>query len=96
MLRLFLIALSLALTLAGAFACWAGGKGAWPLLGWGLLLLLATVFERWHYQQHRDDPGPGWVRTEECFEDPGTGKLMRVWYHAETGQRRYLADADHT
>jgi len=94
MLRLFLIAISLTLTLAGVVSYLSGTKGALPLLGWGLVLLVATVFEQWRYRQRHTDLGPGWVRTDECFEDPSTGKIMRVWYHAESGQRQYVPEAN--
>jgi len=30
--------------------------------------------------------------TSEVFIDPTTGKSMRVWYNASTGEREYHAD----
>jgi hypothetical protein len=30
--------------------------------------------------------------TSEVFTDPATGKSMRVWYNAETGEREYRPD----
>jgi hypothetical protein len=31
--------------------------------------------------------------TDEVFTDPDTGRRMRVWYDASTGQREYRAEA---
>jgi len=36
-------------------------------------------------------PGPDWTATDERFVDPETGKLVRVYYHAASGERRYVA-----
>jgi hypothetical protein len=33
-----------------------------------------------------NDPGPGWVRTDEVFRDPGTDRIMRVWADASGGR----------
>jgi hypothetical protein len=37
-------------------------------------------------------PGPGWIRTDEVFRDPGTDRMMRVWADAGGG-RRHLPEA---
>ena len=49
-------------------------------------------------------PGPGggepigtrlesrFSRSDEVFEDPTSGRRMRVWVDASTGERRYLAE----
>ncbi|MGC8635183.1 MAG: hypothetical protein ACP5VP_11090 [Candidatus Limnocylindrales bacterium] len=31
-------------------------------------------------------------RTEEVFDDPTTGRRLRVWYDPETGERRYVPE----
>ena len=36
-------------------------------------------------------PGPGWVRTDEVFRDPGTDRIMRVWADP-SGARHYLPE----
>lgn len=44
-----------------------------------------------HRHGESDRPGPGWVRTDEVFRDPGTDRVMRVW--ADTaGGRHYLPE----
>ncbi len=42
-----------------------------------------------------DRPGPGWVRTDEVFCDPGTDRVMRVWAD-RTGGRHYLPEGPGT
>ena len=40
-------------------------------------------------------PGPGtgrYERTDEVFEDPTTGRRLRVWFDPATGDRRYLPE----
>jgi len=32
-------------------------------------------------------------RTDEVFEDPTTGRRLRVWFDPVTGERRYLPEA---
>ena len=57
----------------------------------GLLLIAALLVERWRYKPLSDDrPGPDWVRTDERFVDPETGKLVTVFYRPATGERRYI------
>ena len=58
----------------------------------GLLLLAGTLFERRYYKRLADAPpaGPGWRLTEEKFTDPASGAIVAVYYHAGTGERRYV------
>jgi len=65
----------------------ASGWGA----GWGLVLVLGLLFERWRYKPLADrSPGPDWQRTDERFVDPETGKLVTVYFHPAAGERRYI------
>ena len=58
----------------------------------GVLLFIGLVFERWRYKPLTDTRlGPDWIPTEERFVDPETGKLVTVYYHPTTGERRYVA-----
>jgi hypothetical protein len=67
---------------------------AW-VAGWGLILILGLLFERWRYKPLTGARlGPGWVATDERFVDPETGKLVTVYFHAATGERRYVAAPD--
>lgn len=90
--------LALAL-LGGAFAAAALAlailclfPAAAVLAFWALLLLVGLAIERWRYKQVAPRaPGPDWQRTDERFVDPETGKLVTVYFHPATGERRYVA-----
>lgn len=89
MLRGFVLLLAVALIAFGLWPCVAGGPMAWPVLIWGIVLFLATLFERWRYRANAQPTGEGWVATDERFIDPESGKLVQVYYQASTGERRY-------
>ncbi len=89
MLRAFVLALSVGLMLIGVWPCVNGAHVIWPALIWGVVLFLATIFERWRYRANAQHTGEGWVATEERFIDPESGKLVQVYYQASTGERRY-------
>ncbi len=63
------------------------------LLGiWAVVLLVGLAIERWRYKRlGATPPGPGWQQTDERFIDPETGRLVTVWFHPATGERRYIA-----
>ena len=63
------------------------------LLGfWAVLLLVGLLIERWRYKPLAGrPPGPDWQRTDERFVDPETGKLVTVYFHPTTGERRYIS-----
>jgi hypothetical protein len=57
----------------------------------GVLILLGTLFERYRYRRLRDTPpGPGWTDTGERFRDPETDATVAVFFHARSGERRYV------
>ena len=69
--------------------------GCYPpagLLGfWAAVFLVGLLFERWRYKPLADrSPGPDWQQTDERFVDPETGKLVTVYFHPRTGERRYI------
>ena len=77
----------------GAMLALAGCRtaAAW-VAGWGLILIAGLLFERWRYKPLTGQrPGPDWVATDERFVDPETGKLVTVYFHPSTGERRYVA-----
>jgi hypothetical protein len=81
-----LIAGSVALAVIGCFPPAAG------LAGWGLILIVGLLIERWRYKPLAERrPGPDWTATDERFVDPETGKLVTVYYHPASGERRYVA-----
>ena len=85
--------------LAGLFAAGALAlalTGLWPVAGWlgwlAALVIAGLLVERWRYKRlGAAPPGPGWERTGERFVDPETGRLVTVWFHPATGERRYVA-----
>jgi hypothetical protein len=90
MLRSALLIFSCVLTIVGVFRLFAGDARAWPMAAWGLVLLLAVIFERWRYQKKDDAAGGEWQATDERFIDPETGREVQVFYQAATGKRRYV------
>ncbi len=68
------------------------GRAAGSLGGFALVLLVGLLIERWRYKPlTAARPGPGWIATDERFVDPETGKLVTVYFHPATGERRYIA-----
>jgi hypothetical protein len=39
-----------------------------------------------------DEPGLGWLATDERFRDPRTRRIMRVWVDPASGARHYVPD----
>jgi hypothetical protein len=74
----------------------------------GAVLIVALLYERGRYRSidadvHNDAPGPGggeppgvmppgFRPTDEVFIDPSSGRRMRVYLQAATGNRRYMAE----
>ena len=88
---LFVIGLGL-LSGAAALALAGCGPGALWFSFLGLVLIGAALIERWRYKRlAASRPGPEWVATEERFIDPESGRLVTVYYHRATGERRYVA-----
>jgi hypothetical protein len=59
---------------------------------WAVILLVGLLIERFRYKALGAAlPGPDWQRTDERFVDPETGKLVTVYFHPATGERRYIA-----
>jgi hypothetical protein len=83
----------LSAALTGAILLFRGlpAPGAYAL-GLGGLIVLGTVFERWRYRPNNGGPGGAWEPTGERFEDPQTGKTVRVFYDPRSGERRYVSD----
>jgi len=59
---------------------------------WAMIFLIGLLIERWRYKPLVErSPGPDWQVTDERFVDPETGKLVTVYFHPATGERRYIA-----
>ncbi len=93
MLRNIIAALG-AFLFAGGFVAWMGGaQGGFAAMIAGALLVLAIVFERVIYKGNaKAPPGPGFVKTTECFLDDETGKPVSVYVKPETGERIYVEE----
>jgi len=39
------------------------------------------------------EPATGWLPTAECFRDPASGAVMRVWVDPVDGSRHYVPDS---
>jgi hypothetical protein len=65
---------------------------AWRLGFFGVVLAVAGLVERWRYKRlAATRPGTEWVATGERFVDPESGKLVSVYFHPRSGERRYVA-----
>ncbi|MGH7093370.1 MAG: hypothetical protein ACREFB_07545 [Stellaceae bacterium] len=92
-MRRAVLGAGIALLAAAAVALAAGLP--WPIAIWlavlGLAATLGILYERRGGKPISGDrPGPDWVDTGERFVDPETGKMVSVYHHPRTGQRRYI------
>jgi hypothetical protein len=92
-LRAALAAAGLALVAAAAVLAEAGCAAlAWRAGVFGVVLAFAGLVERWRYKRlAATRPGSGWIVTGERFVDPESGKLVTVYCHPPSGERRYVA-----
>ena len=90
MLRNLVLGFALLVLGAGVVLLAVQPANAFPLLLFGTLLILGTVFERWRYKQPKAASAAKGAPTGERFVDPETGALMEVWYDAATGERSYV------
>jgi hypothetical protein len=97
-LRLAVLIVGVLLLFGGAIA--AGydvpGLSLWLLIAGGVTVV-GTLCERVLYKPLLPkNPGTGWVKTEERFVDPDTGKTVDVFYDPRSGERQYVSqDPDH-
>jgi hypothetical protein len=56
-----------------------------------LVLFVISIFVRRHGETKK--PKPDWNRTDEAFNDPSTGRVMRVWLDA-SGERHYVPESN--
>ena len=72
---------------------WVAGAVPWgaQIFTSGVVLLLATVLERWRYRNRNASIEGNWQRTGERFIDPESGKEVEVLYNPKSGERRYQA-----
>jgi hypothetical protein len=92
-LRVALIAVAALLSVGAMVLAFARCLPAAGLVAlWAVLLFVGLLIERWRYKPLTGERlGPGWQATDERFIDPEIGKLVTVYFHQATGQRRYVA-----
>jgi len=86
--RAILILIGLCALAFGLFTYRFAGIGALPPIIAGTALLLGTVFEG-RYRPRVRGNAADWQATGERFVDPGSGKLVEVYYDPKTGSRQY-------
>ena len=66
------------------------------MIGWVILavVIAGIIIAIFGWDRYRGNRKPGGSAdaaqpTSEAFIDPDTGRRMRVWYDASTGQREY-------
>ncbi|HWG77580.1 MAG TPA: hypothetical protein VN660_12430 [Steroidobacteraceae bacterium] len=62
------------------------------LLAMGVVVMAATLFERWRYGATASHAPASWQRTDERFEDPESGRTMTVYFDPVSGERRYVSE----
>jgi hypothetical protein len=63
------------------------------------VVVVGAVIALFGWDRYRDnrkgaDDGSASQPTSEVFNDPDTGRRMRVWYDPSTGRREYRAEAN--
>lgn len=94
MLRIAVWILGAGLVLVGAGLRLRGDPSATGMIVPGVVILAAMALERWRYRPDTTAGSDGWVKTDERFVDPETGRLMEVHFNPRTGERRYAEAAD--
>ena len=68
------------------------GVAGWVILAVVVLGAVAALFGWDRYRSNRKSSSESSQPTAEVFNDPATGKTMRVWYNPATGEREYRPD----
>ncbi len=90
MLRTVVLVIACGFLAAAVFAVIQAPE-AWPMPIMAALLVLGTVYERFHYRgTEHPAPGGAWQPTAERFLDEESGRPVVVWFNPATGERRYV------
>jgi len=65
------------------------GPAEWVIVAVVVVGVVAAVFGLDRYRGKRRRGGDSFEPTSEVFNDPTSGKPMRVWYDPATGEREY-------
>jgi hypothetical protein len=68
----------------------------WVIIAVVVIGVVIAFFGWDRYRDNRKDATDGSASqpTSEVFNDPDTGRRMRVWYDPTTGRREYRAEAN--
>lgn len=95
MLRTALLGIAALLLVLGLGLMLAGLPPGTGMAVLGGMLLLALLVERWRYRRIDDTvPGPDWQATGERFREPGSDRVVTVYFHPRTGRRAYVRSRD--
>lgn len=89
MLRTFLLVVGVVMLVLGLVPGLAGHPAVVPMIVLGAVLVLAVLVERWRYRPPTSAASGEWVKTDERFIDPESGRPMDVLFNPRTGERRY-------
>ena len=64
----------------------------WVIVAIVVVGVVAAIFGLDRYRSGRKTESESAQPTDEVFVDPASGKQMRVWYDAKTGEREYRPD----
>ena len=93
MLRDLVLAFAVLVTLTGVALTVLFPPFGFQLLGFGVLLLVGTAFERVRYKRLATGaPDARFQRTAERFRDPATDAPVTVYADPATGERVYVRD----
>jgi hypothetical protein len=65
------------------------GVAGWVVLAVVVIGVVFALFGWDRYRGSRKTSDQAAQPTNEVFNDPSTGKTMRVWYNPATGEREY-------
>lgn len=90
MLRTIVAVVGVLLLCAGVALVIAPPHAGWGYLIFGGLIVLSLIFEgRYRAARVRGPASSSFEPTGEKFIDPGTGKVVEVYYDPKTGEREY-------
>ena len=88
--RVFALILGTLVAICGALF-WRAGGGV-MIFVFGLLIMITSVLEPIYGKATGRPLGNNWRATDERFVDPETGRLVTVWFNAQSGERRYVEE----
>jgi hypothetical protein len=65
------------------------------VVGLGVVVVIGCFIASFFVRRHGEaqKPQPNWRRTDEVFNDPSTGRVMRVWLD-QADERHYILESN--